>query len=88
MVERIRDINDDVSSETSFYISSMDNGPEKLAKTIRSHWGIENSLHWALDIVFREDESRIREKNAPENMVIFRHIALNLLKKENSKNLN
>ena len=85
MVERVRDINDRISSEFSFYISSMENDPEKLARAIRNHWGIENSLHWVLDIAFREDESRIRKKNAPENMAVLRHMALNLLKKENSK---
>ena len=85
MVQRIRDINDNTSSEFSFYISSMENEPEKLARAIRSHWGIENSLHWVLDIAFREDESRIRKNNAPENIAVLRHMALNLLKKENSK---
>lgn len=85
MVERLRDINDKVSSEISFYISSMENDSKKLAAAIRAHWGIENSLHWVLDIAFREDESRIRKKNAPENMAVLRHIALNLIKKENSK---
>lgn len=50
----------------------------------RAHWGIENSLHWVLDIAFREDESRIRAGNAAENMNIARHMGVNLLKQENS----
>ncbi|MCT4618353.1 MAG: ISAs1 family transposase, partial [Marinisporobacter sp.] len=54
------------------------------AKYKRSHWGIENSLHWVLDIGFREDESRIRKDNSAENFNIIRHIALNLLKQEKS----
>ena len=63
----------------------MENDPEKLAGAVRSHWGRENSLHWVLDIAFREDENRIRKDHAPVNMAVLRQIALNLLKKENSK---
>lgn len=49
------------------------------ARVVRGHWGIENRLHWMLDMVFREDLTRLRSGNAPENMVIVRHVALNLL---------
>lgn len=87
MVERERDVNDEISIETSYYISSLGNEPEKLADAVRRHWGIENSLHWVLDIAFREDESRIRKDNAPENMAVLRHMALNMLKKEDSKRI-
>ena len=55
---------------------------QKFGKSIRKHWGIENSLHWLLDMAFREDESRIRKENSAENMNIIRHMALNLLKQE------
>ena len=51
---------------------------------VRSHWGIENSLYWVLDVFFREDESRIRKGKAPENFAVLRHIALNMIKKEKS----
>ena len=54
-------------------------------EAIRSHWSIENSLHWVLDMSFGEDQSRIRKKNAPENMAILRHIALNLIRKAKTK---
>ena len=87
MVERERDTNDQLSVETSYYITSLENDPEKLAGAVRSHWGIENSLHWVLNIAFREDESRIRKDNAPENMAVLRHMALNMLKKEDSKRI-
>ena len=53
-------------------------------RVARGHWGIENSLHWVLDIAFREDESRIRKDHGPENFAILRHIALNLLKQDTS----
>lgn len=85
MVQRERDIKDKVTSETCYYISSLDNDPKTLARAIRQHWGIENRLHWVLDVTFREDESRIRKDHAPENMAVLRHMALNMLKREDSR---
>jgi predicted transposase YbfD/YdcC len=84
MVTRERDINGTVSREKSYYISSLKNDAVTVAKSIRAHWGIENSLHWCLDIGFREDHCRVRKDHAPENMGILRHMALNLLKREKS----
>ena len=82
MVQRERHIDDNVSIETSYYISSLDCGAQTMAESIRGHWGIENSLHWVLDVCFREDLCRVRKKNGPENLARLRHIALNLLKQE------
>ena len=58
--------------------------PNKFGNSVRSHWGIENSLHRVLDVAFREDESRIRKGNAAENLATVRHLALSLLKQETS----
>jgi len=65
-----------------FYISSLENNAEKIAKAIRSHWQIENNLHWILDVTFSEDNSRIRRDNSPENFSLLRRLAVNLLKQE------
>lgn len=67
-----------------YYISTLDKKANFLLDSIRGHWGIENQLHWVLDVVFREDESRVRSENSPENFAILRHIALNLLRREKS----
>ncbi|MEM8721444.1 MAG: ISAs1 family transposase [Cyanobacteria bacterium P01_G01_bin.39] len=72
------------SIEQRYYLLSLDGGIERFAQASRSHWGIENQLHWCLDVAFREDDSRIRSGYAPENMTLIRHIALNLLGRENS----
>ena len=71
------------TNETRFYCSSLTD-VKKFARAVRSHWGIENCLHWVLDVSFNEDKCRIRKDNAAENLAVIRHIALNLLNKENS----
>ena len=71
-----------VSVESRYYISSLQSDAGRLLQATRSHWGIENSVHWLLDLSFREDESRIRTGNAPENMAIVQHMALNLLRQD------
>lgn len=86
-IESIREFkNSDklVEKATRYYISSLDAKPEDFQNAIRSHWGIENKLHWTLDVAFSEDASRKRIGNASQNFSILNKIALNLLKNEKS----
>jgi len=73
------------TSETRFFISSLAMGVKQFAKAIRSHWGIENSCHWSLDVTYREDESRTREPNARENLAWLNRFTLSLLKQHKDK---
>lgn len=84
MVESERTEKEETTIEHRYYISSAEDTAKKLLGASREHWGIETSLHWRLDIAFREDESRIRKGNGAENFAILRHIALNLLNKEDT----
>ena len=84
MAVRERDVNGETSTEASYYISNLENHVPTIAKSIREHWGIENGLHWCLDMSFREDLCRVRKDHAPENFGILRHMAINLLKREKS----
>jgi len=68
------------STDMRYYITSLSAKPKKILASIRSHWAIENSLHWVLDMSFNEDQSRIRKENAPENMAVIRHVALNMIR--------
>ena len=68
-----------------FFLSSLNPQFPNFPASIRSHWGIENQLHWCLDVIFAEDDSRIRKDHAPRNMTILRRLALNLLRRDNSK---
>jgi predicted transposase YbfD/YdcC len=80
MVERTREIGAKTERETRFFIASLPADAVALADAVRCHWGIENGLHWVLDVVFREDECRIRKRNAPANFATIKHVASNLLR--------
>ena len=79
-----REIKDKVQTEYRYYLSSLEVNAERAAHAIRSHWGIENSLHWCLDVTFNEDRCKVNSGNAPQNLAVVRHTALNLLKSETS----
>jgi predicted transposase YbfD/YdcC len=84
MVRSERFIAGETTVETRLYISSAASNAERLANAIRSHWGVENQVHWVLDVVFADDESRLRIDHSAHNMAIIRHIVLNMLRQETS----
>jgi predicted transposase YbfD/YdcC len=84
-IEATREVGDHRSTERRYYLSSLRTTPaNSLLRIIRGHWGIENGLHWCLDVSFNEDNSRIRKGHAAENFSRLRRLALNLLKKDNT----
>ena len=87
VVESERHEGEKVSVERRYFISSLTTDAQNFMDSVRSHWSVENNLHWVLDIGFREDECRIRKGFGPENMAIHRQIALNLLKQETTLKL-
>jgi predicted transposase YbfD/YdcC len=85
MVESERQVGDKTTHDTRYYISSLPSDAKAFAQAARGHWGIENSLHWCLDIAFREDDSRVRKGNAAANLAVLRHVALNLVKQDKTR---
>ena len=83
---RIKD-KGDMREECAFYVSSLTENAQLFCYGIKSHWRIENSLHWVKDVTFKEDSSRIRTLNAPENTSVFRNIVINLFRANNYTNL-
>ena len=84
MVEATRTLAGETTVEQRFYLTSLKPEARPFARAVRNHWGIENKLHWTLDVTFREDQSRVRKGYGPENVAVLRHIALNLLRQEPS----
>ena len=82
MIINTRSIGDKETKQVRYYISSLPSNAEKILRAVRKHWSIENKLHWVLDVALNEDHSRVRKDQAPENLAVLRHIALNLLKRE------
>ena len=85
MVESMRDTRSKIETETRFYITSLTDTAERIAIAVRGHWAIENSLHWVMDMVFRDDDCRVREGNAAANFVTLKHMAHNLARRAPGK---
>lgn len=85
MVESIRKVKGKSTIERRYYLSSLPLDAQRFGLAVRSHWGVENGLHWTLDVTFREDDSRARTRNAAQNLATMRRFVLNLVKKDNSK---
>jgi predicted transposase YbfD/YdcC len=85
IVDSTRETANKIETETRLYITSLMLPAEQLGAIVRSHWAIENSLHWVMDMVFRDDECRVRTQHAPANFTTIKHIALNLLRRAPGK---
>ena len=85
VVDSTREIGDKIERETRFYITSLLLLAIQMGPIVRSHWAVENSLHWVMDMVFRDDECRVRTEHAPANFTTIKHIATNLLRRDSSK---
>ncbi len=80
-IEAQRRIGRKATKETRYFITSLTGSATQLVEAVRKHWGIENSLHWVLDVTMNEGRSRIRRDHAPENLALLRRLALNLISK-------
>ncbi len=82
LVERVRHLWNQTTHEVQFYLSSLPVDAQLNGRAIRQHWGIENQVHWSLDVTFNEDKSRIRSLNSPQNFALVRRLALNAVNQE------
>ncbi len=87
MIESEREVDGHITSETRYFISSLPSDAKRFAEAARGHWAVENSLHWCLDIAFREDDSRVRSGHAQENLATIRRLALNLIKQDSQRKI-
>jgi predicted transposase YbfD/YdcC len=84
-VRRTREVGTKISTETAYYLLSTPLTAKRFGEVARGHWGVENGLHWVLDVTMNEDQARTRKDHAPQNIALLRRLALNLAKLEGSK---
>lgn len=84
-IVRVRETADKTTTESAYYLLSKALVPGRLGEVVRSHWAVENCLHWCLDVTMNEDQARNRMDNGPHNLAVLRHMALNLIRTETSK---
>ena len=86
-VETIRGVNGSGTVEIRYFLSSCRDDPTVLVQAIRRHWTIENGLHWILDVTFRDDDSRVRDRTAARNLAVLRKIAVNLIGRDRASRI-
>ncbi len=84
-VVRIREAPDKTSTETAYYLLSKTLSAEHFNEVVRQHWGVENRLHWRLDVIMNEDQDRTRLGNGPNNLAVLRHMAINAMQRDTTK---
>jgi len=84
MVERERTVAGKTTIEVHYYLTSLTGSGQQFGEAVRTHWSVENGLHWVLDVAFQEDQSRLRRDSAAENVAVLRHLALSLLRQEST----
>jgi predicted transposase YbfD/YdcC len=85
VVESLRELDGVKTVERRYYLTSLPLHVELFARAVRNHWGVENKVHWVMDVCFREDQSRVRGGHAAENLATLRRLALNMLKRDETK---